>query len=88
MVKTTVYLPEELKRRLSSAALAEGRSEAELIRDAVDQRVRAYARPRPRLPLTAAGFGDPDAALRVDELLRGGFGQLPPGGRGADDPAA
>lgn len=35
MVKTTVYLPKELKEKLARLSASEGRSEAELIRDAL-----------------------------------------------------
>lgn len=75
MRKSTVYLPDELKRLLERAAETEGRSEAALIREAVGLRVAAYARPRPRLPLTSAPFGNPDAARAADDLLRDGFGR-------------
>ncbi len=37
MVKTTVYLPEELKARVERAAAAQGTSEAEVIRSAIEQ---------------------------------------------------
>lgn len=63
-VKTTVYLPEELKRALENEAARRGVSEAQLIRSAIAE---AVARPRPR-----AGFIDGDPiADRVDELLAG-----------------
>lgn len=74
MRKTTVYLPEELKAALERVAAAEGRSEAELIRAAVQEKVSALDRPRPRVPLWPAGFVDPTVAERVDELLEG-FGE-------------
>lgn len=75
MIKTTVYLPESLKHALERLAAAERRSEAEIIREAVHQRVSASPRRRPRLPLVDTPFGDPNAARRVDELLDGGFGR-------------
>ncbi len=74
MVKTTVYLPEELKAAVERAAAAEGRSEAELIREAIRRAVADRAGQRPRIPLVAEPLGDPTAAGRVDELLAG-FGQ-------------
>lgn len=37
--------------------------------------VRESRKPRPRIPLTGEGLGDPTAALRVDDLLRQGFGR-------------
>ncbi|MDP8978232.1 MAG: ribbon-helix-helix domain-containing protein [Actinomycetota bacterium] len=75
MVKTTVYLPEALKHALGRVATTEGRSEAEIIRDAIRERVGRPRRRAPRLPLIDAGFGDPAAARRVDELLGEGFGR-------------
>ncbi len=71
MKKTTVYLPDDLKAALERVAVAEGCSEAELIRAAVHDRVAALSRPRPRVPLWPSGFGDPTIAERVDELLDG-----------------
>ena len=69
--KTTVYLPADLKTSLRSMARDTGISEAELIRQAVGEKVLGYPRPRPRVPLTGHGLGDPEAAHRVDELLAG-----------------
>jgi hypothetical protein len=72
MKKTTVYLPDDLKDSLERAAVVQGRSEAELIREAVRELVRELEPPRPRLPLFSSG--DPTLAQRVDEELRG-FGE-------------
>jgi Arc/MetJ-type ribon-helix-helix transcriptional regulator len=65
--KTTVYLPDELKRRVEETARQERRSEADVIRSAVE---RYTVRPKPRLPLVSLRepIGDVEAALR-------GFGQ-------------
>lgn len=71
MVKTTVYLPEELKRALARLAADQDRSEAQIIREALVAAVRDRPRPRPRIPLTGTGLGDPTVAERADELLRG-----------------
>jgi hypothetical protein len=72
MKKTTVYLPDELKAALERAAAAQGRSEAELIREAVRSLTQALEPPRPKLPLFSGG--DPTLAERFDEELRG-FGE-------------
>jgi hypothetical protein len=66
MVKTTIYLPRELKRSLERAA--------EFVREAIRAAVSRRRRPRPRVPLAHRGLGDPTVAERVDELLRG-FGR-------------
>ena len=74
MVKTTVYLPEDLKWALERMAAEENRSEAVIIREAIRKALEAAHSPKPRIPLTESGLGDPTAARRSDELLRG-FGE-------------
>jgi len=74
MRKTTVYLPDELKAKLAAASRREERSEAEIIRDAIEAAVSRHAAPRPKVPLTNRGLGDSRAAERVDHLLDG-FGR-------------
>lgn len=71
--KTTIYLPEELKSRVQRAARANGVSEAEIIRTAIERYTHADSRPRPKLPLFNSG--DPTLAERVDEILAEGFGR-------------
>ena len=72
MIKTTVYLDEEAKRALAVMARAQERSEAELIRSAIDQLIESEQPPKPRLPLFSSA--DPGLAERVDEVLNG-FGE-------------
>lgn len=74
MYKTTIYLPNDLKASLEQMAEEESRSEAAIVRDAIRAAVTRRRRPRPRVPLSARGLGDPTVAERVDELLRG-FGR-------------
>jgi hypothetical protein len=69
MRKTTVYLPDDLKFALGRVAVEKGRSEADLIREAIRDLVRDSEPPRPRVPLFSSG--DPTLAERVDEGLRG-----------------
>lgn len=69
MKKTTVYLPDDLKAALEKTAAAQGRSEADLIREAVRELTRRAEPPRPRLPLFTGE--DPTLARRFDEELRG-----------------
>lgn len=73
MRKTTGYLPDELKRRVERTAREQNRSEAEVIRDALDRFTASTERPRPRLPLFDSG--DPTLAERIDEILAEGFGR-------------
>lgn len=75
MVKTTLYLPEAMKESIERLAREEGRSEAELFREAVAQLVASRRPPRPRLPLVRGPLGTTNFAERVDEILAEGFGR-------------
>ena len=72
MQKTTVYIPEDLKRILRQVAAARGVSEAELIREALRELTARAIAPKPRLPLFRSG--KPELAEQVDEALTG-FGE-------------
>jgi plasmid stability protein len=72
MQKTTVYLPDGIKRDLARTAAATGRSEAELIREAIAALVRTTERPRPRGALFSSG--DPSLAAQAEHALAG-FGE-------------
>lgn len=69
MRKTTIYLPDELKKRIEKVARSTGKAEAEVIRDAIDNATLAAGAPIPRLPLMEGGLGDPTIAENVDALL-------------------
>jgi Ribbon-helix-helix protein, copG family len=73
MVKTSVYLPDELKDRLAQAAEISGDSEATIIRSALEQWLASMVRPRSTM-LGSLDFGDPDFAENVDKYLAG-FGE-------------
>ncbi len=72
MAKTTLYLPDDLKRAIELAARRQSLSEAEVIRQALRSSLADQTRRRPRGGLFASG--DP-VADRVDDLLADGFGQ-------------
>lgn len=73
MLRTTFYLSEDAKRRLSLAARRRHRSEAELIRHAVDLLLADEPeRPRPNPPALDL---DPAVADEVDDHLSAGFGR-------------
>jgi ribbon-helix-helix CopG family protein len=74
MVKTSVYLPDDLKERLSRASQASGESEARIIRSALEQWLESLL-PRPAPHWGTIKFDDPDVALKVDEYLAQGFGE-------------
>ena len=73
--KTTVYLDAEAYRRLKQIARAEGRSAAELVREAVT----AYAarHPVPAVPASigVGRSGRSDLSERAEELLEGMDGE-------------
>ena len=72
--KTTIYLPERLKRDIERVAASEQRSEAQFIRDAVESAILERQAPEPRIPLVSYGLGAPDIAERAEDLLDG-FGR-------------
>jgi predicted transcriptional regulator len=72
MTKTTVYLPDELKRAVARIAAESGRSEAQVIREAIGALARSVERPRPRGGLFD-GLGE-GLARHVDDALIG-FGE-------------
>jgi len=69
MRKTTVYLPNDLKRELERVAAARGCSEAQLFREAIRALTKEAVSPRPRLPLFKSGKWE--LAERVDRALAG-----------------
>jgi Arc/MetJ-type ribon-helix-helix transcriptional regulator len=73
MKRTTIYLPDELKAALERTAVAEGRSEADVVRSALAAVTASHVYPRPRLPLFDSG--EATLAERVDEELARGFGE-------------
>lgn len=61
MEKTTLYLPKELQVRLRTAAVQLGRSQAELLRDALDSYLGSQPRKLPSV-VGKARSGAVDAA--------------------------
>lgn len=67
MIKTTVYLPRELKRALSRTARNRGMSEAALLREAV---IRIVADPAPQTPsVPLFRSNQPSIADAIDDGL-------------------
>ena len=69
MVKTTVYLDTEIVLSLRRMAESEGRSQAELIRDALHQFTRGHKRPLPR-GLGKYSSGESNVSERAKDILR------------------
>ena len=72
MRRTTLYLPDELKAALERTAVAQGTSEAEVVRNALRAAMIDQAFPEPQIPLFDSG--NATLAERVDEELAAGFG--------------
>ncbi len=73
VVKTSVYLEDEQKRRLADLSRATGISEAELVRQGVRLVLEQSGRPRPRLGIGASSDGR-SARDTEDLLVESGFG--------------
>ncbi len=67
MVKTTVYLPEDLEIRLEAESTASGVSKAELIRRGIAMLLNASARPDRAQPLPTFTSGRPLTPEEMDE---------------------
>lgn len=76
MKRTTVYLPDELKQAIEERARRDGRSEADLIREAL---TKSYLPPRKTAKDMSFGLfssGHTDTSERIEELLGElGFGE-------------
>jgi hypothetical protein len=69
MHKTTIYLDERMYRLIRQKADASGRTQAAVIRDALERYVTGG---RPRRPRSIGlGAGDRELSERADELLAG-----------------
>jgi len=69
MIKTTVYLDTEIALSLRRMAESEGRSQAELIRDALEKFARGAKRPLPR-GLGKYASGKANVSERARDILR------------------
>jgi predicted transcriptional regulator len=68
MVKTSVYLDDRQKQDLDRIAHITGRSQADLIREAISQVIHDHLADRPKM---RARFHDPSIVGRTEELLEG-----------------
>lgn len=69
MMKTTVYLPEELEARLDAEATASGVSKAELIRRAITMLMDASPRPKQARSLPVFDSGRQIAPEEMDHAI-------------------
>jgi hypothetical protein len=70
-VRTTVYLDSNDYRRLKGLARAEGRTAAELVREAVSEYTRLRASPAVPESVGVGRSGRGDVAERAEDLLSG-----------------
>jgi len=74
-VRTTIYLPDDLKQDLAARARAEGRTESEIIRESLAATLRGLGRTAKDLQFGLFDSGRSDTSARVDEVLaETGFG--------------
>ncbi|MFB7878105.1 ribbon-helix-helix protein, CopG family [Nocardia sp. NPDC056064] len=69
MIKTTVYLPEELEVRLDAEAAATGVSKAELIRRGIAMLLDASEVPRNEAPLPVFRSGRARTVAEMDQSI-------------------
>jgi Arc/MetJ-type ribon-helix-helix transcriptional regulator len=69
MMKTTVYLPEELELRLDAESAATGISKAELIRRAIASWLDTSPRPKSSRPLPVFHSGRARSADEMDDEI-------------------
>ena len=68
MVRTTVYLSHDTALALRQLAAVQCRSQAELIRDALETYIKRTVRPVPK-GICKYRSGEPDVAQRAKEIL-------------------
>ncbi|WP_036965048.1 hypothetical protein [Promicromonospora kroppenstedtii] len=71
MLKTSIYLDEKRKADLERVGALTGRSQADLIREGIDQVIHDHLRTRPKMKGRLRQHG---LTRRVDELMDG-FGE-------------
>ncbi|TDD97250.1 CopG family transcriptional regulator [Jiangella asiatica] len=74
MVKTTLYLPDDLKRAVETLARTQGRTEADVIREAIRREVTEHEPPA-SFPIFHSGHHEPFAERDEELLKQTGFGQ-------------
>jgi len=75
MVRTTIYLPEDLKAALTARAQADGRTEADLIREAPAEKLHQSGKTARDMEFGMYDSGQPTTSTEVDAILTStGFG--------------
>jgi predicted transcriptional regulator len=75
VVRTTIYLPEDLKAALEARAKADGRTESDLIREALAEKLRATGKTARSMRFGLFDSGTSTTSTEVDQVLADtGFG--------------
>ncbi|MEO8078680.1 MAG: ribbon-helix-helix protein, CopG family [Acidobacteriota bacterium] len=73
--KTTIYMDEEVYKRLKNLARAAGRAPAAMVREAVAEYTTRHAPPVKARSIGAFKSGRRDLGQRAEKALQGGFGK-------------
>lgn len=74
-MRTTIYLPDELKAALEARAAADGRSEADIIREALADKLRGPGKTARDMRFGLFDSGTSTTSVDVDDVLaETGFG--------------
>lgn len=75
MVRTTIYLPDDLKAALEARARADGRTESDVIREALTEKLRDHGRTARDMKFGLFDSGTSTTSDDVDDVLtETGFG--------------
>ncbi|MDT0203312.1 CopG family transcriptional regulator [Nocardioides sp. AE5] len=75
MVRTTIYLPDDLKAALEARAEADGRTESDIIREALAEKLRGPGKTARDMRFGLFDSGTSTTSTDVDEVLaETGFG--------------
>lgn len=75
MVRTTIYLPEDLKAALEARARTDGRTEADIIREALAEKLAEPGKSARNMRFGAFESGVTTTSVEVDQVLAdSGFG--------------
>lgn len=75
MVRTTIYLPDDLKAALEARAGADGRTESDIIREALAEKLRGPGKTAQAMRFGLFDSGTSTTSTEVDDVLATtGFG--------------
>ncbi|MFT4164404.1 MAG: CopG family transcriptional regulator [Microlunatus sp.] len=77
VVRTTIYLPDDLKAALEARAEADGRTESEIIREALAEKLNGPGRTASQMQFGLFDSGTSTTSTDVDDVLATtGFGAV------------